>query len=80
MIAGIDFPSYFDADNYALRHVTGHNMLDPEGVITGREIGLGFTPYNSRRFYASFGQYQDAVCGNILMAELTILCPRVSVI
>jgi hypothetical protein len=26
MIPGIDFPSYFDADNYVARHVTGHNL------------------------------------------------------
>jgi hypothetical protein len=29
MIAGIDFQSLFNQDNFRLRRATGHNMQDP---------------------------------------------------
>jgi hypothetical protein len=76
MRAGKNFPDLFAADNYALRHSTGHNMLDPESLITGREIANGLTYDNSHRDYVSQGAYLRVVSGEIETQRLVIVAPR----
>jgi hypothetical protein len=75
--ARVDFPSLFDADNYSARHVTGHNMLDPESLITGRELAEGMTYENSHREWASEEQYWLACAGTVPTEKLVKLWPRV---
>jgi hypothetical protein len=77
MRAGKDFPDIFTADNYTLRHATGHNMRDPESLITGREIARGLNYDNSHREYDNEGVYLSA-CSGEERSEFIELCnPRV---
>lgn len=78
MIVGVDFPSFFDKDNFTLRRTTGNNMHDPESFITGRELEQGFTYTNSRRNWHSYRQYVAAVIGNLTPEQIAELAPRVT--
>jgi hypothetical protein len=69
--------SLFEQDNYALRHQTGHNMLDPESVITGAEIARGFTYDNSHRDYLTEQSYKLARSGEVPLYKILIFAPRV---
>lgn len=77
MICGIDFPSFFDKDNFTLRRTTGHNMHDPESFITGAELEKGFTYTNSRRNWANYRHYVAAVAGMLTPEEIAKTAPRV---
>lgn len=79
IIEGRDFKGFFDTDNYDLRHSTGHNMLDPESVITGSEIGQGMTYANSKRQYPDIETYVKAASGDLSADELQKIAPRVRV-
>jgi hypothetical protein len=69
--------NYFAQDNFTTRRTTGHNMLDPESVITGRELAKGLDYRNSKRLYASIEQYNAAVDGSLSVEQIEVLCPRV---
>ena len=73
---GIDFPSLFDRDNFALRRATG-NMFDPESLISGKEIHAGMTYRNSTRAWDSEDHYLKAVTGEINTEEILRTAPRV---
>lgn len=73
---GVDFPGFFEKDNYAVRHTTGHNMFDPESFITGEELARGLTYSNSARVYHSYEAYVDAVTGFWTPEEIAELFPR----
>ena len=77
MIAGRDFPSLFEKDNFKSRRTTGHNMLDPESLITGAEIEAGFTYANSARDWLSPIDYYRACHGRIPVDQILILAPRI---
>jgi intein/homing endonuclease/GGDEF domain-containing protein len=79
LIEGRDFDGFFATDNYDLRHATGHNMLDPESVITGREISHGMTYANSQRQYPDIETYVKAASGTLGAGELQKIAPRVRV-
>ena len=79
MIVGIDFPSLFDNDNFKSRRTTGHNMFDPESLISGKEIEQGFTYTNSRRNWYSEEHYRHAVYGDIGVLEILSSAPRIFV-
>ena len=69
--------SLFEQDNYALRHFTGHNMLDPESLITGAEIAEGMTYGNSHRDWLSKHSYRRACSGEMSTHDVIIVAPRV---
>jgi hypothetical protein len=79
MFAGIDFPSFFDKDNFTSRRTTGHNMFDPESLISGAEINQGHTYTNSKRKWLDATHYEWAVMGHITPDEILATAPRVSV-
>jgi hypothetical protein len=79
MFAGIDFPSRFEKDNFVSRRTTGHNMLDPESLISGAEIQQGLAYDNSKRNWESEEHYMSAVLGNISTDEILRTAPRTSV-
>ena len=79
MRAGVDFPSFFEQDNYTVRHTTGHNMFDPESFITGEELEAGFTYSNSARNWDSENTYKAAVRGSIPVGVVALIAPRVLV-
>lgn len=72
-----DFCGYFVADNYSVRHTTGHNMFDPDSFITGEELDLGLTYSNSARAFPDFKAYHDAVTGAYTPKEIAEFFPRV---
>jgi len=76
MRAGTDFPDIFTTDNYTLRHATGHNMRDPESLITGREIARGLDYDNSHREYYNEETYHFACSGERSSAQIELLNPR----
>lgn len=39
---------FFGRDNFAARRTTGHNLYDPESLITGAEVEAGLTYYDKR--------------------------------
>jgi hypothetical protein len=67
----------FTADNYALRHTTGHNMRDPESLLTGAEINAGYDYANSHREYPSKEVYLLAVSGEMTSEDVSRIAPRV---
>lgn len=77
MFVGIDFPSLFEQDNYELRHTTGHNMLDPESLISGEELAKGLNYKNSKRWWASKESYLRAVSGEVSTDDILRDAPRV---
>lgn len=52
-------------------------LLDPDGLITGKELAAGFTFWNSRRAYRSQEHYDRAVGGFISLEDIPTECPRV---
>jgi hypothetical protein len=77
MRIGIDFPSMFAKDNFTTRRTTGHNWYDPESLITGEEIKVGFTPANSTRNYLSEAHYHACVSQQLSPETIALTAPRV---
>jgi hypothetical protein len=75
-IAGIDFPSRFTADNFTSRRTTGHNMYDPDSLITGEEIARGMTYTNSTRSWRNEEHYIQAISGELSPEEIAESAPR----
>ena len=77
MIAGIDFPSRFNRDNFTSRRTTGHNMYDPECLMSGAEDRAGYTYTNSARDWDNEAHYLRAVLQEITPEEILFEAPRV---
>ena len=78
--AGIDFPSLFGKDNFTLRRTTGHNMFDPESLISGEEIKNDMTFSNSKRAWDNEAHYLSAVTGELNTTDILKTAPRVFLI
>ncbi len=78
-IVGVDFPSRFNSDNFTSRRTTGHNMPDPESLISGAEISRGMTYRNSRRNWRDESHYLAAVSGELTTEQILEQAPRVLV-
>lgn len=68
--------TYFAQDNFSTRRTTGHNMLDPESLITGAELAQGFTYSNSHRVYPGQHTYDAIVAGDVPVSAVPIVAPR----
>jgi len=68
---------YFTRDNFTSRRTTGHNMYDPESLLTGAEVVEGLDYGNSTRDYLSQGIYDAIVHGNIPVDDIPRLAPRI---
>lgn len=51
-------------------------LFDPDALITGAELALGFTFWNSRRAYRDQAHYDRACAGLIPPADIPAQCPR----
>lgn len=69
--------TYFETDNFTTRRTTGHNMLDPESLITGDELARGFTYQNSHRDYPGQATYDAIVSGDVSVTLVPLVAPRV---
>lgn len=66
----------FTQDNFASRRTTGNNMYDPESLITGAEVAVGFTYKNSVRNYPDEETYLKIVHGEVPVSDVPTLAPR----
>lgn len=69
--------THFAQDNFSIRRTTGHNMFDPDSLITGAELAQGFTYANSHRKFDTQSLYDAAVSGDIPAHLLPRFAPRV---
>lgn len=65
----------FESDNFTSRRTTGHNLYDPEALLTSAEIAAGVT-YQDARVWPSYGHYLDATEGLITVDEIPNVAPR----
>lgn len=71
---------HFDTDNFSERRansIGAGNAFDPESLITGYEIERGFTFTNSHRDYPGQHTYDAIVRGEVPMAIVHLVAPRV---
>jgi len=66
----------FAEDNFTKRRTTGHNMFDPESLISGEEAAKGMTYDNSRRVWPDTDTELDAIEGRISTDEVLRVAPR----
>lgn len=66
----------FGKDNFTQRRTSGHNMYDPESLITGKESSEGMTYLNSRRVFPSVDAEFDAIEGKMGVDEILKAAPR----
>lgn len=69
--------THFEQDNFDSRRTTGHNMFDPESLITGYELAHGFTYANSHRDYPGQHTYDAIVAGDVPAHIVPLVAPRV---
>jgi len=72
---GGSIKGYFKEDNF--RRTTGHNMYDPESLITGKELTEGLDYDNSSRDYPSQDIYDKIVTGEIPAKLVPAIAPRI---
>lgn len=75
-VVGRDFGSLFEQDNFAFRRTTGHNLYDPESLITGAELARGLTYTNSRRGWLGYRQYHLAARGYFDVETIAAIAER----
>lgn len=63
--------------NNPVRKDVVENPLDPESLISGRELALGYTYKNSFRKWKDEQQRLDAVSGKMTTEEILTCAPRV---
>ena len=69
--------SLFASDNFSSRRTTGHNLYDPESLLTGAEIEKGLDYTNSHRVWSSYETYK-AACEGLFTPEIIVeIAPRV---
>ena len=67
--------SLFGSDNFSGRRTTGHNLYDPESLLSGEEQlqGLG---YDNPRVWPNYSLYLDACNGFLTAEEILVIAPR----
>ncbi len=66
----------FKDDNFTSRRTTGHNMFDPESLMSGAEAEQGMTYENSHRVFPDTQSEDDAVTGRIDTDTILKIAPR----
>jgi len=69
--------SLFDEDNFASRRTTGHNLWDPESLLSGGEAKAGLD-YSNPRVWPNYTTYLDACNGFLTADEVLEIAPRVA--
>jgi hypothetical protein len=67
---------YFASDNFASRRTTGHNLYDPESLLTVKEEEEGYTYLNSERAFPSEDLRIQAIQGDIDIPTILRIAPR----
>lgn len=71
-----DINSKFERDNFTSRRTTGHNLFDPESLLTGDEIARGLG-YGDKRVWPDQETYERACAGLIPSKDIPAIAPRV---
>lgn len=66
---------YFERDNFRSRRTTGHNLYDPESLLTGAEVAAGLD-YGHPRQWPDSKTYDRAVSGQIAPERIPDIAPR----
>ena len=75
LINGSTEKSLFAEDNFASRRTTGHNLYDPESLLTGAEIEAGLG-YKDPRVWPSYVTYIKACNGEFTSEQIASIAPR----
>lgn len=67
---------YFGRDNFTSRRTTGHNLYDPESLITGGEAEQGLTYLNSERDFGYSSLEEAAIVGRMSTDAILKFAPR----
>ena len=67
----------FEKDNFANRRTTGHNMYDPNSLMSGAEADKGMTYLNSKRLFPNLETELAAIDGRLTPEEILNVAPRV---
>jgi hypothetical protein len=76
-VQDVDVVTSFEEDNFTSRRTTGHNLFDPDSLLTGGEEAQGLTYDNSSRVFPSAEVREQAIRGEISQADIIRLYPRV---
>lgn len=74
---GIQTQTSFEKDNFSSRRTTGHNLFDPDSLLTGAESEQGLTYGNSSRRFPDAETREKAIRGEISQEDILRLYPRV---
>jgi hypothetical protein len=66
----------FENDNFTSRRTTGHNLFDPDSLLTGGESAQGLTYQNSSRKFPSAEIREAVIRGEVSQADVVRLYPR----
>ncbi len=66
----------FEKDNFTSRRTTGHNLFDPDSLITGEETAAGLTYANSSRKFPTPEIRESVIRGEVSQADVVKLYPR----
>lgn len=66
----------FDKDNFTSRRTTGHNLFDPDSLLTGAEEAAGLTYANSSRKFPDAETREKVIRGEVSQEEVAKLYPR----
>lgn len=73
----VEVETSFENDNFTSRRTTGHNLFDPDSLITGEETDQGLTYNNSHRKFPDAETRERVVRGEVSQADVAKLYPRV---
>ena len=66
----------FEKDNFTSRRTTGHNLFDPDSLITGEESEKGLTYANSSRKFPDAETREKVIRGEVSQTDVVRLYPR----
>ena len=66
----------FDKDNFTSRRTTGHNLFDPDSLLSGAEEAAGLTYANSSRKFPDNATREAVIRGEVSQDDVLRLYPR----
>lgn len=75
-IQEVDAKETFAKDNFTSRRTTGHNLFDPDSLLSGAEESQGLTYGNSSRKFPDVETREAVIRGEVSQADILQLYPR----
>jgi hypothetical protein len=76
VVDAVDAKETFAQDNFTSRRTTGHNLFDPDSLLTGAEEAQGLTYTNSSRKFPDVETREAVIRGEVSQADIVRLYPR----